>query len=52
MIDVKTVSGFWYDGNTPIAELVDGREVVLSEEDAQRIMDWSQALADASVFTA
>ena len=44
MIDIKTVSGFWYDGNTPIAELVDGREVVLSEEDAQHILDWTASI--------
>ena len=45
MIDIETVSGFWYDGNTPIAELVDGREVVLSEEDAQCILDWTASIA-------
>jgi hypothetical protein len=45
MIDIKTVSGFWYDGNTPIAELVDGREVVLSEEDAQHILDFTASIA-------
>ena len=45
MIDIETVSAFWYDGNTPIAELVDGREVVLSEEEAQLIFD-------ATAFTA
>jgi hypothetical protein len=45
MIDIETVSGFWYDGNTPIAELVDGREVVLSEEDAQHILDWTASIA-------
>jgi hypothetical protein len=48
MIDIETVSAFWYDGNTPIAELVDGREVVLSEEDAQVIFDYTAA----SAFTA
>lgn len=46
MIDITTVQGFWYDGNTPIANLTDGREVVLSEEDAQFILDWSASLAN------
>ena len=45
MIDITTVQGFWYDGNTPIANLVDGREVVLSEEDAQHILDWTAEMA-------
>jgi hypothetical protein len=46
MIDITTVQGFWYDGNTPIANLTDGREVVLSEEDAQFILDWSASIAN------
>ena len=45
MIDIDTIEFFWYDGNTPIATLKDGREVVLSEEEAQSIFD-------ATAFTA
>jgi len=52
MIKVDTIEFFWYDGNTPIATLKDGREVVLSAEEAQNVLDWSEALAaDASIFT-
>jgi hypothetical protein len=46
MIEVSTINSFWYDGNTPIADLKDGRSVVLSEEDAQCVFDWFAMMAD------
>ena len=46
MIEVNTISAFWYDGSTPIADLNDGRSVVLSDEDARRVFDWFAMMAD------